>query len=139
MEATAVTLCLSNQKNRVRGTLVDRRAMKGEYYPVKVMVRRYVHLRDNSVKLDDIISGYYDHRGEGYITDEDMRVALRRAVLLLVLAKCGILASRVGTHLLRAGGAMALKFVGADRQDISLGDGVGIRFCYIFMIGERSI
>ena len=104
MEATAATLRLSNQKNEFRGTLVYRSTMKGEYCPVKAMVRRYVHLRDNGSKPDDIISGYYDHRGEGYVTDEDMRVSVLQAVLVLGLAKHGILASRVGTYSLRTGG-----------------------------------
>ena len=72
--------------------------MKGEYCPVKAMVRCYVHLRDNGANPDDIILGYYDHRGEGHVTDEDVCVALWRVVLVLGLAKHVILASRVGTH-----------------------------------------
>ena len=36
----------------------------------------------------------------------------------LDLGKNGIIPERVGTHSLRAGGAMALKFAGADRDDI---------------------
>ena len=47
-----------------------------------------------------------------------MRVAIRRAVIALRLDKNGFLPSRVGTHSFRAGGAMALKFAGADRDDI---------------------
>jgi len=64
--------------------------MKGEYCHVKAMIRRYVHLQDNGAKPDDIISGYYDHCGEGHATDEDMYVAVRRAVLVLGLAKHGL-------------------------------------------------
>ena len=47
-----------------------------------------------------------------------MRRAIRAAVLTLNLPANGITPNRVGTHSLRAGGAMALKFAGADRDDI---------------------
>jgi len=47
-----------------------------------------------------------------------MRIGIRAAVIILLLDKNGILPSRVGTHSFRAGGAMALKFAGADRDDI---------------------
>ena len=47
-----------------------------------------------------------------------MRIAIRRAVISLGLEKHGIVPSRVGTHSFRAGGAMALKFAGADGPDI---------------------
>ena len=61
---------------------------------------------------------FLDHPRQLHVTDENMRVAIRRAVISLKLDKHGILPSRVGTHSFRAGGAMALKFAGADRDDI---------------------
>ena len=85
---------------------------------MKALVRRYVHLRDNGAKADDLISTFFDHIGKGHVTDDDMRKSVRRAVTVLRLEKHGILASRVGTHSLRSGGAMALKFAKADRDDI---------------------
>ena len=118
MEATGATLRLSNQKNGMRGSLIHRSAMSGIYCPVKALVRRFIHLRNNEAKQEETISTYWDHLGKCNITDEDMRVALRRAVIKLGLAKNGITSKRVGTHSLRAGGAMALKFAGADRDDI---------------------
>jgi len=48
----------------------------------------------------------------------DIRAALRQAVIKLDLKKKGIIATRVGLHSLRAGGAMALKFAGAGHVDI---------------------
>lgn len=47
-----------------------------------------------------------------------MRVTIHRAVIALKLEKNGILPSRVGTRSFRLGGAMALKFSGADSDDI---------------------
>ena len=92
--------------------------MKGKYCPVKAMVRRYVHMRDNGTIVDAIISSFYDHIGVGHVTDLDIRKSLRRAVVVLGLAKNGITETRVGSHSLRSGGAMALSFAGAKRDRI---------------------
>lgn len=88
-------------------------------------------MRNNNADDNDILSSFWDHIGQCHVTDEDIRVAIRRAVITLRFNKSGFLPSRVGTHLFRAdgGGAMALKFAGADRDDIkSLVGGVQIRF-----------
>ena len=116
--ATAATLRLSNQKNGIRGSLIHRSATGGTFCPVRALARRFIHMRTNCASDNDILSSFWDHLGQGHVTDEDMRVAIRRAVIALRLEKNGILPSRVGTHSLRAGGAMALKFAGADRDDI---------------------
>lgn len=47
-----------------------------------------------------------------------MLEAIRIASIQLKLELKGIPSSRLGTHSLRAGGAMALKLSGADRDDI---------------------
>ena len=52
------------------------------------------------------------------MTDNNICVAIRRAVITLQLSKKGIIPDRVGSHSLQAGGAMALKFAGADRDNI---------------------
>jgi len=120
LAATGGTLRLSNQKNGMRGSLVHRsaRTSDGEYCPVKAMARRFIHMRANNADKNQIISSFWDHLGIGHVTDKDMLVEIRRAVIKLGLEKNGIIPSRVGTHSFRAGGAMALKFAGADRDDI---------------------
>ena len=45
-------------------------------------------------------------------------IAIRRAVITLGLSKNGILPGRVGSHSFWVGGTMALKFSGADRENI---------------------
>lgn len=87
--------------------MIRRSAMNGIFCPVKALVRRFVYLRDNNAKTADIISSYWDDLGKGNLTDVDIRVALRRAVILLGLSKYGITAERVGMNSLRAGGATA--------------------------------
>ena len=136
MGATAATLRLSNQKNGIRGSLIHRSAAGGIYCPVVALVRRYVHMRENHAKDVDILSSYWDHLGQGHVTDEDMRIAIRRAVISLKLEKNGILPTRVGSHSFRAGGEMALKFSGADRDDIKKNGSV--EFGYLFDLHPRS-
>lgn len=64
------------------------------------------------------MSSFWDHINQSHVTVDDMRIAIRRAVITLQLYKYGFLPSRVGTYSFRVGGTMALKFSGADRDDI---------------------
>ena len=118
LQATAATLRLSNQKNGIRGSLIHRSAALGPYCPVKALVRRFLHLRDNNADENDIISSFWDHLGQSHVTDVNMRTSIRAAVTSLGLTKQGITPTRVGTHSFRAGGAMALRFANASRDDI---------------------
>ena len=120
IEATAATLRLSNQKNGIRGAMIHRSCMKGEFCPVKEISRRFLHMRENNTHVNEIISSFWDHLGVGHVNDDDMRKGIRRAVTVLGLEKHGILPSRVGTHSFRDGGAMALKFAGAKPMDIKV-------------------
>ena len=118
LTATAATLRLTNQKNGIKGSMVHRSAMAGPYCPIKALVRRFVHMRTNKATDTTLLSAYWDHLGIGNVTDVDIRDSVKRAVTSLKLHKNGIPDSRVGTHSLRSGGAMALKFAGADPTDI---------------------
>ena len=120
LSATAATLRLSNQKNGMRGSMIHRSATSSsdKFCPVRALGRRFLHLRDNNAKQNDILSAYWDHLGKTHITDKDVRRATKAAVLKLGLAANVVTPCRVGTHSLRAGGAMALKFAGASRDDI---------------------
>lgn len=118
MQTTAATLRLSNQKNGIRGSLIHRDETKGAYCPVQALVRRFLHLRDNDAQSKDNISAYWDHLGIAQVMGDDIIKAIRAAVGTLKLHLQGITPDRVGSHSLRDGGAMALKFSGADRDDI---------------------
>jgi len=50
MGAAATTLRLSNQKNGIRGSIIHRSAMVGEYFPIKAVVKRFLHIQKNNVK-----------------------------------------------------------------------------------------
>jgi len=118
MQVTGATLRLSNQKNGACGALIHRSAMEGGYCPVRALVQRFLHLCNHHATLDTIISAYWDHLGSGNVTDVDIRRTVKRAVLKLDLAKNEITEGRVGTYSLCAGGAMAIKFAGGNRDDI---------------------
>ena len=86
---------------------------------MKALARRFVHLRDHGAEETDQIGTYWDNTGaKGHVRDEDVLDAVRVAMVQLNLAENGITPDRVGTHSLCAGGAMALKFAGADQDDI---------------------
>jgi len=98
MEATGATLRFKNQKNGVRGAIIHRSATEGSFCPVKALVWRYIHLRNQHTSLDTIISTYWDNHGSGNVTDVDICPAIRHSVITLDLGKNGITADRVGTH-----------------------------------------
>jgi len=84
---------------------------------VNTYVRRSSVDRKNG---NDIVSSFWDHLGREQVNDDNMKVVIRRAVIKLGLIINRILPARVEIQLLRAGGAMALKFAGADRNTIKM-------------------
>lgn len=81
MTATAATLRPGNQKNGIRGSLIHRSTCGGNHCPVRALVKRFLHLRDNGAEQDTLISTYWDHLGKTQVTDDDMRVAIRYAAV----------------------------------------------------------
>ena len=59
LKATVATLRLSNQKNGIRGSLVHRSATGGKFCPILALVRRFLHMRDNNAKDNDILSSFF--------------------------------------------------------------------------------
>jgi len=136
MNTTAATLRLISQKNSVRGILIHRSSKKGILCPVKALVRRFIYLQNNKAKKNDLISTYWDHLCKAHVKDEDMQIAIHRAVITLGLEKNGILASRVGTHSVRARGVMALKFADADRGNIKKMGRWSSDTCLLYIHGQ---
>ena len=82
------------------------------------MARRVHHIYSNNGSGKDMICTYFDHLGPGVVLDSDVNKAVKVAVADLKLPTNGIPIKRVGTHSLRAGGAMALALNGATRDMI---------------------
>ena len=50
---TGAMLGISNQKNWMRGSLIHQCALEGIYYPVKALVRRFIHMYINDAALSN--------------------------------------------------------------------------------------
>ena len=116
LEADGVALCISNQKNGTRGETIYHHALRGQSIcPVAALARRVESImattNDPSLPLSLLCTGDERHR---HVTASMVRMAIRGAVAATGLSQRGILPSRVGSHSLRAGGAMAMKLNGCD-------------------------
>ena len=83
LQATASTLWLSNQKNGIWGRLIHCSAVKGPNFPVKALVRRSVHLRDNKEEKNEFIYSYWDNGTKYQVIDEGIRVNVKRSIVSL--------------------------------------------------------
>ena len=118
LQAESATLKLDNQKNGIRGALVHHTAVSGERCPVKALARRVYHLNGKGAGKQEPLRTYYDHLGRGNVTEGDIVKTVRVAAAALGLRAQGFQEERLGSHSLRAGGAMALKLHGYDDTTI---------------------
>ena len=119
LSATGATLKLTNQKNGVRGSCVHQHAISNtNLCPVRALARRVNHILANGGSGDDMLCTFFDHQGKGVVMDRDITTMVRLAAVDLKLAERGFPPSRVGSHSLRAGGAVALAVNGASRDMI---------------------
>jgi len=114
MAADGVALCIDNQKNGTRGETVYQHSLPGRLIcPKNALARRVVAVmqatHDESSPISLFGGGHSDH-----VTSAMVRSVVRRSVSALQLHRQGIKASDVGSHSLRAGGAMAMKLNGCD-------------------------
>ena len=117
--ATGATLKLTNQKNGVRGSCVHHHAIRNrELCPVRALARRVHHVYANNGSGDDMVCTFFDHVGKGVVMDHDMNKLVKVAVADLKLEARGFPSTRVGTHSLRAGGAVALALSGQSPEMI---------------------
>ena len=116
MEATAATLRITDQKNKVKGACVHHESIKGNkwYCPVQALARRVCHIKSNTKDSTTMLCAYFDDAGEGYVTDSNIRQAVKFAGGMLNYPDRGIPIDRLDTHSLRTGGACALKLAGYD-------------------------
>jgi len=76
--------------------------MEGPYFPVKVLVWRFVQLQTNNATPNEILSALWDHLEVNHVTDKYTRKAIKGAVVTLNLDKQGFSEARAGTCSLRA-------------------------------------
>ena len=111
MQANGVALCIDNQKNGTRGETVHQHALPhSAICPVQALARRVASIMSASSHQDVPISTL----ASGHATALMIRTQVRQAVRDLKLYRQGIKVANVGSHSLRAGGAMAMKLNGCD-------------------------
>ena len=119
LSADEATLCISNQKNGKKGQHVHHHAFDGEDCPVKALARRAAHIMSHTSKLSTVLGTFFDINGnKHHLVSDDMNKAVKRAVRDLNMKNEGYTEKLVGSHSLRAGGAMAMKLNGVDRDTI---------------------
>jgi hypothetical protein len=119
LTADEATMIISNQKNGIRGDQLHHEANGSDLCPVRALAHRVHHILSNGGTETSVLSTYFDENGDiAFLRGDDIVKGVRLAVIALDLPKAGIKAEQVGSHSLRAGGAMAMKLNGSDRDTI---------------------
>ena len=82
------------------------------------MGQRVCHIQAHTKRRDAFICAYWDAVGQGNVTDDQIRYAVKFAAGKLQYPQRGMDLGRMDTHLLRSGGVCALKLAGYDEVEI---------------------
>jgi hypothetical protein len=106
MAAEAVTLILSNQKNGMRDAVLHHDRVAGTLCPVKALACRFVSARAASGSRPRALICQY---GPGqHVVARHIGQVLQRAAIRTTIWMEGFALHRIGTHSIRASGAMQL-------------------------------
>jgi hypothetical protein len=118
--ATSASLVFTNQKNGVRGEVVNHATSGASHCcPVRALARRAIHLRENAAPPTTPLASYYSHGWRRFIRSADITDALRAATWITG-DYLGIRPEDISARSLRAGGAMALLCAQVDSNIIKL-------------------
>jgi hypothetical protein len=118
LSADAATLTLTNQKNGTKGAVIHNDAIQDPSCPVQSLARRVSHILSITSDLDTPLSAYFSRGQLRHVLASHINTAVKEAARALNLHLCGFSADLVSSHSLRAGGAMAMKLNGEDRDTI---------------------
>ena len=119
LSADEATLCISNQKNGSKGQLIHHQAFNGEDCPMKALARRVNHIMCHTTNQQTMLGTHFDKNNtKHHLISDDMNKAVQFAVKHLNMHDQGFNSKNVGSHSPRAGGAMAAKLNGIDRDTI---------------------
>jgi len=115
-----VRLRIDNQKNGHRSQIMSHHAIADPCCPIKALVSRVLALIQDGAQADTPICAFRTQSGTSfqYVTNDDIVRAVRTAITFNQSHTPGYLPKMVGSHSLRAGGAMALFLRGADATTI---------------------
>jgi hypothetical protein len=115
LAAAEATLTISNQKNGRRGSCIHHEANNTLSCPIRALARRISHITSHQGSDNDIIATYFDNNGyRHHILDCHINDAVKTAVVAMDLRRHGFPPEAVGSHSLRAGGAMAMHLNGCN-------------------------
>jgi hypothetical protein len=118
--ATSASLVFTNQKNGVRGEVVNHATSGASHCcPVRALARRAIHLRENDAPANAPLASYYSNGRRRAIRSADIMDALRAAARITG-NELGIIPEDISARSLRAGGAMALLCAQVDSDIIKL-------------------
>ncbi len=125
-QADSVTLYLDNQKNGQRGATLHHTACPTWFCPVKALARRVASIMTFNVPqttpLSLVSPGVH-------VLASNVTFLIHKAAIDTNLVQQGYTLRRIGTHSLRASGAMALKLNGvADSLIMKIGRWTGLTF-----------
>jgi len=111
-EINLVSLTIDNQKNGVRGQILSHHALTGNRRccPVRAVVLRVIDLLQDGASPDTLICAFREAKSLPwqFVRDKDIVKVVKDAVLAPDLRNSRFSKEEVGSHSLRAGGAMAL-------------------------------
>ena len=112
---TAATLKISNQKNGKRDQVIHQESTNSFYCPIKALIRRITYIKSHTSDTTKVISTYFTNKSTGFIPPASaINTAVKTAVTELHLHQHGLHNHHVGSHSLRAGGAMAMHLNGIN-------------------------
>jgi len=115
-----VRLCIDNQKNGRRGQILSHQAISDDCCPVKAATAQIVALLNNGAGPNTLICAYKNNPTKPFqhVTSDDILTAVCTTIPHNPDSAIGYIPNIVGTHLLRAGGAVALYQQGYDATTI---------------------
>ena len=120
MAAESCTLELTSKKNERKGMCINQH-VNGEQMlcPIHMLGHRVLHLRQNSVPCETLLSSYFTNGVKNDFTNNDIRMAVKFGAKELDYPELrGIPINRVDTHFLRGGGAKAPSLVEYEDREI---------------------
>ena len=118
LAANAATLTLTNQKNGTKGAVIHNDAIYEPHCPVQSLARRVSDILAFTDNLETPLSAYFERGRIRHVYASHINTAVKAAARALKLHLCGFTPDLVSSHSLRAGGAMAMKLNGEDRDTI---------------------
>ena len=130
LSCDAATMKITNQKNGRMGQTIHQEATGTMDCPIKALAHRVHHILSSpNGNTENHICDYYDNEVWSSITSSDIVKLVKAATRQLQLDRQAIDPDMVGSHSLRAGGAMALKLHGYDDTTImKMGRWSGLTF-----------